>query len=267
MEKEFILNRIEQTLQELYKKKLISGQTFQITRDLISIPAEPPKLLPRKNAGPPVTQTISIASPVEEKRETRVAAPTNSNIPTKNNINTLPNSAPKPQPNSIEKPNVPVRMPLPTPSIPTRSPLPTPIAPTKQSVDTKPLITVKPALPSKPPPSLQQNEPTSTNIAKTSGSKPIIQGFKPLDSETTKPNIRQVAVTPPPSIPSPSSKPKRIPKYTAVRAFPGEQDGDLALKIGDLVKVVEEVDSNWFRGEVGDRKGIFPKNFVVVELE
>jgi hypothetical protein len=231
-----------------------------------------------------------------------------SNISAKN-INTIPNSAPKPQPNSIEKPNVPQRGAL--PNIPTRAPLPTPILPSKQPVDTKPSNPAKPALPSKPPPSLKSPtiksdiksdtvsvslDPTAaTNIAKTAytsgAAKTLIQGSKPtfgangvlinVDPEAAKKSAIMMhssgmsgefgkglrVNTPPPSIPSLASKPKRVPKYTAVRAFGGDQDGDLPLKIGDLVLVLEEVDANWFRGESCGLTGIFPKNFVVAELE
>ncbi|KAI8612416.1 hypothetical protein BC830DRAFT_1136752 [Chytriomyces sp. MP71] len=49
----------------------------------------------------------------------------------------------------------------------------------------------------------------------------------------------------------------------ATADFDAAEEGDLALRLGDLITVLEDIDENWYRGEnkMGTR-GIFPKNHV-----
>lgn len=44
--------------------------------------------------------------------------------------------------------------------------------------------------------------------------------------------------------------------------FPADQDGDLALAMGDLVTDIQDAGDGWFRGKSGGREGIFPRDFV-----
>ena len=46
--------------------------------------------------------------------------------------------------------------------------------------------------------------------------------------------------------------------------FPGEAEGDLPLSVGDEVEVLEVIDSDWMRGRVEGKQGIFPAAFVEV---
>ncbi|RDD44702.1 Dynamin-binding protein [Trichoplax sp. H2] len=47
----------------------------------------------------------------------------------------------------------------------------------------------------------------------------------------------------------------------AVTEFQGEHEGDLPFKCGDLICILEEVDSNWWKGKLGENIGIFPVSF------
>ena len=52
--------------------------------------------------------------------------------------------------------------------------------------------------------------------------------------------------------------------FTAVALtdFDGAEPEDLSFKMGDLIAVTEDVDQNWYSGELRGRTGIFPKEFV-----
>ncbi|KAH8917352.1 DUF500-domain-containing protein [Atractiella rhizophila] len=47
--------------------------------------------------------------------------------------------------------------------------------------------------------------------------------------------------------------------------FAGVEAGDLSFKKGDVIEVVEKGDEEWWTGKVGERKGIFPKNYTKIE--
>ncbi|KAI9355085.1 hypothetical protein DFJ73DRAFT_826071 [Zopfochytrium polystomum] len=47
-----------------------------------------------------------------------------------------------------------------------------------------------------------------------------------------------------------------------VDEFVPESNGDLGLRPGEVVEVLDDVDENWSRGRIGTREGIFPKSFV-----
>lgn len=44
--------------------------------------------------------------------------------------------------------------------------------------------------------------------------------------------------------------------------FSAEQDGDLTIKKGDVVGIIENVDANWLRGFTNTGRGIFPAKFI-----
>lgn len=56
------------------------------------------------------------------------------------------------------------------------------------------------------------------------------------------------------------------PRAKVMYEFNAEADGDLELKVGDLVYLHEAIDANWYRGEnaVTGHKGMFPAPFVRV---
>ncbi|KAI8918552.1 SH3 domain-containing protein [Powellomyces hirtus] len=48
----------------------------------------------------------------------------------------------------------------------------------------------------------------------------------------------------------------------AISEFQTSEEGDLPFQVGQRIEIVEDVDSNWYRGQYDGRKGIFPKSFV-----
>ncbi|KAJ3299785.1 hypothetical protein HK104_007063 [Borealophlyctis nickersoniae] len=48
----------------------------------------------------------------------------------------------------------------------------------------------------------------------------------------------------------------------AVSDFDAVEEEDLAFRTGDIITVLEDVDENWYKGELRGRKGIFPKSYV-----
>ncbi|MDP2439323.1 MAG: SH3 domain-containing protein, partial [archaeon] len=55
---------------------------------------------------------------------------------------------------------------------------------------------------------------------------------------------------------------KAICIATAEFDFDPVQQGDLALKIGDVIRVFEKGENGWWKGRIGDREGVFPGNYV-----
>lgn len=56
------------------------------------------------------------------------------------------------------------------------------------------------------------------------------------------------------------------PYGIALYDFVGTQSGDLDLKEGDLVYLIEAINDNWMQGRIGDREGVFPVNFIDVKI-
>ncbi|XP_019615513.1 PREDICTED: dynamin-binding protein-like isoform X1 [Branchiostoma belcheri] len=46
-----------------------------------------------------------------------------------------------------------------------------------------------------------------------------------------------------------------------IEDFPAQQDGDLDIRKGDIILITEDIDGNWYRGECGNKTGIFPSLF------
>ncbi|KAJ3098670.1 hypothetical protein HDU96_010984 [Phlyctochytrium bullatum] len=51
-------------------------------------------------------------------------------------------------------------------------------------------------------------------------------------------------------------------RVVAIADYNSGEEGDLVFRMGDLITVLEDVDENWYRGELRGREGIFPKNHV-----
>lgn len=49
--------------------------------------------------------------------------------------------------------------------------------------------------------------------------------------------------------------------YVAVFDYQSEEAGDLCFTAGEQVKVIQK-ESEWWTGQIGDRTGVFPYNYV-----
>ncbi|NWQ76127.1 SH319 protein, partial [Columbina picui] len=57
------------------------------------------------------------------------------------------------------------------------------------------------------------------------------------------------------------------PHAVVLHDFPAEHADDLDLHAGDMVCLLEKIDTEWYRGKCGNRTGIFPANFVKVVID
>lgn len=48
----------------------------------------------------------------------------------------------------------------------------------------------------------------------------------------------------------------------ALHDFTAETKDDLSFKKGDYIQILEQVDSEWYRGRLNEKEGIFPAVFV-----
>lgn len=86
-----------------------------------------------------------------------------------------------------------------------------------------------------------------------------------------KPSASSVASSIKKKPPPPPPKPKRFPSQqgeyvTALYDFDGQNDGDLAFREGDQIRVLKKTGStdDWWEGEVRGSTGSFPANYVRV---
>ncbi|RKO87468.1 hypothetical protein BDK51DRAFT_46538 [Blyttiomyces helicus] len=71
-----------------------------------------------------------------------------------------------------------------------------------------------------------------------------------------------VAAPAPAPRPPAAARPPQRQMVVATADFAAVEDGDLGFRAGDLIAIVDDVDDNWYRGELRGKRGIFPKNFV-----
>ncbi|CAD5229132.1 unnamed protein product [Bursaphelenchus okinawaensis] len=59
-----------------------------------------------------------------------------------------------------------------------------------------------------------------------------------------------------------------IRQVKAMYDFEAAEDNELSFKVGDLINVYDESDSNWWRGQLitGNKAGLFPASFVTADL-
>ncbi|CAG59105.1 uncharacterized protein GVI51_F04455 [Nakaseomyces glabratus] len=61
---------------------------------------------------------------------------------------------------------------------------------------------------------------------------------------------------------SPVPPPMSLEYVEALYDFQPQQDGDLAIRAGDKIQVLEKPSAEWYRGTVNGREGMFPSNYV-----
>uniref|UniRef100_A0A8C5YA41 SH3 domain-containing protein 19 n=1 Tax=Microcebus murinus TaxID=30608 RepID=A0A8C5YA41_MICMU len=72
-----------------------------------------------------------------------------------------------------------------------------------------------------------------------------------------------------PNDPSHAQKPvdSSVPHAVVLHDFPAEQFDDLNLTSGEIVYLLEKIDTDWYRGSCRNRTGIFPANYVKVIVD
>nr|XP_031548445.1 SH3 domain-containing protein 19 isoform X4 [Vicugna pacos] len=69
--------------------------------------------------------------------------------------------------------------------------------------------------------------------------------------------------------PSPAQKPvdSGAPHAVVLHDFPAEQVDDLNLTSGEIVYLLEKIDTDWYRGKCRNQTGVFPANYVKVIVD
>ncbi|KAG0371499.1 hypothetical protein BGX24_001576 [Mortierella sp. AD032] len=77
------------------------------------------------------------------------------------------------------------------------------------------------------------------------------------------------SVAPPPPVPAPAlpSREKPSRQARALYNFDATAEGELSLRKGDVIRIIEEIDEGWWEGELVDAsggrlEGMFPSNYV-----
>lgn len=117
-----------------------------------------------------------------------------------------------------------------------------------------------------------ENNNTSNNISTNTLLGPTI--IRPQNKKKPRPDILESLddldrdSPPMPTVPPPSP-PKNAgdvitPYGIALFPFPATVAGDLALEVNDVVILIRRVNVEWLYGQVEDREGIFPENFIQI---
>ncbi|CAH8834190.1 unnamed protein product [Trichobilharzia szidati] len=89
----------------------------------------------------------------------------------------------------------------------------------------------------------------------------------PVGPKTSFPDLPPFDPNPPqnfPVKPKFDNQPKQTPACIALYDFDAESPFELSFREGDMLKLIEQVDENWFLGELNGQEGHFPTNYVRV---
>ena len=64
-----------------------------------------------------------------------------------------------------------------------------------------------------------------------------------------------------------TSSTSREPHCVALYSFDAAGPGELSIKTGDVIMLVEKVDADWIKGRLGGQEGMFPSGFVEVKVD
>ncbi|XP_036168568.1 SH3 domain-containing protein 19 isoform X7 [Myotis myotis] len=140
---------------------------------------------------------------------------------------------------------------VPTKTEPTKEPAVQP-APTR-----KPTVIRIPAKPGKclhedpqSPPPLPIEKPIGNTYSTVSGKPSNVDRTRDLDPSHTQKPVDSSA-----------------PHAVVLHDFPAEQVGDLNLTSGEIVYLLEKIDTDWYRGKCRNQTGVFPANHVKVIID
>ena len=61
--------------------------------------------------------------------------------------------------------------------------------------------------------------------------------------------------------------PIREPHCVALHSFDAAGPGELSIRPGDVILLVEKIDTDWVKGRLKGQEGMFPLGFVEVKVE
>ncbi|KAJ1743980.1 BAR adaptor protein Hob1 [Coemansia sp. RSA 1821] len=122
-----------------------------------------------------------------------------------------------------------------------------------------------------PPPSVGSSPSIPQTTLYGAAKSPAVEAGSPYGSlgQSSKPPAPYVAPaaaksTPPPPPPPTYPGDSGVKRVQALYDFNGEQPGDLSIRENDIIELIERTDdtNDWWTGRIGNRKGIFPGNYV-----
>ncbi|CAF4155515.1 unnamed protein product [Rotaria magnacalcarata] len=86
--------------------------------------------------------------------------------------------------------------------------------------------------------------------------------YNQKNTQKTMQNFQPQSSAPPPPISSPSSSSTDGQTYVAAYDFQPQEEGEIELSRGDHIRMLDQSDDNWWKGEVRGKIGLFPATYV-----
>ncbi|KAF8323500.1 uncharacterized protein EI90DRAFT_2384190 [Cantharellus anzutake] len=169
-------------------------------------------------------------------------APSVSNVPS-----TAPGPGPSRQTSLSQRPSLNYRK--------TSGPSPTPVYPTGGYVPSaRPVVSTVSSVPEASP---THPSPVRQDTAETSPTQPKTQIARPVavPSLATSTTVKPAELAPAP-------KATLSSRVRALHTFEPTEPGELGFEKGDVIKVIERLYKEWWKGQLRGQTGIFPVNYV-----
>lgn len=94
--------------------------------------------------------------------------------------------------------------------------------------------------------------------------QPPVDAMAQLSLQNSHPNTNHIPPGPPTGTPPVGTQVKPAPKRVkALYDFEPHEEGELPFKEGDIIRVIDSVYKDWWKGELRGQIGIFPVNYIV----
>ncbi|ORX53664.1 hypothetical protein DM01DRAFT_1336195 [Hesseltinella vesiculosa] len=113
----------------------------------------------------------------------------------------------------------------------------------------------------------RQPKQTTTTRPRPNPTRSSVPASKSIPAHAPVISASNSPPPPPPPPPAATPQPSSEPKYKAIYPFETDQDGELAIEMGDLIEVIEQDDNGWWLAKKNGKEGWVPSNYLEEVVE